>query len=304
MAEFVRLMEGPTILFDPEDERIEELWESEEWLMQPVPEGRRYQCLLEEDGEFHFQNRDPESQLPQLGRRIGHIVDELRTHKLPPNTLIDGFIVSRTNDSILTSQMIEQSEIGSLRLQQEHGQLEYLVWDVIFLKDEELFEYPLFDRRLKMTELFKKRKCVRLIEGFDLRKKEAYDKMKEHYRSFTFKQLGSSYHFGRIMTWKVLRRTESHLVVITDVNEGKGRFTGMCGSLGVGQYMDGELRRITNISGLDNDDRLDFFRNRDQYVGRVIEIKASGRSDDNFFDARYYRLRFDKKPEDCVFERQ
>jgi ATP-dependent DNA ligase len=300
-AEFVDLMQSKPFKSDLEEGALEEFWQSDEWVLEPDVNGRRCQCLITEKG-IEFTGRTKDYRKLDISRRANHIVRQLEKLELPTNTLFDGFLLGQNNYAY-TVQLIELSDIQSIALQEQQGNLNYVIHDVIYRNNEEVSYFAYKERREILEKLIVPKKNIWLSTVIKDQKKEQYEKLKDEYDNFTFKMVEAPYIFGKSAYWRSLKRIRNYFAVIMSINEGQGRFEKMCGSLTVGQYREGKLVELVNIGGaMDFDDRIEFFDKKETYLGKVVEIKTTGRSEESFYDARFYRLRFDKKPEDCVFE--
>lgn len=267
MPDFVELMEGVPINISVESDRMEMYWYSNEWILEPAA-GRRVQCLIDSRTSFSTKTKTGTIEL-----NVPHIIDDLQ--QIPKNTLLDGFI---TDDNS-----------------------QFVVSDVIFWNDNSLAENSLFDRKIQLKTIVQT-KNVRLSQTFFDLKHDNYEKLKDTYDTFYFKNLDSPYHFGRSRTWRIFKEPKSFFVVIMGVTEGKGKIKNMCGAFQIGQYKDNQLTHITNVSGMSNEDRVRFYQQREQLINKVIEIKAFSRTKTSFDEARFYRLRDDIDPKSCIFQ--
>jgi ATP-dependent DNA ligase len=85
---------------------------------------------------------------------------------------------------------------------------------------------------------------------------------------------------------------------IVGFNEGEKKYTGMLGSLqiripvGCGKWSE----RISNISGMSDDDRVYMWKNRKKLLGTIVEVeyrKISGKG--KLIEGHVYRPRPDKE---------
>jgi hypothetical protein len=73
-------------------------------------------------------------------------------------------------------------------------------------------------------------------------------------------------------------------------------------ALEAGQFRENQLVRIMNVPVHANDDRVYFFKHKNQLVNSVFEILAlSKTTDGKYEDARFLRMRPDITIQSCVF---
>jgi len=295
MVEFVKLMQGTPLRLELDDSRMEMYWQSNQWILEPIVRGRRYQCLIK-GGEVNFSTIQGNGQSPILDK-VQHIVEEIK-QIIPDNTLIDGYITANNNTN-LTLQILETSI--ERQSEDELKQLNFIISDVIYLKNKCIFENPLVERKNILKD-FKFNNYINIIDTHLNFKNKEYNKLKKIFDSFYFKDLDTPYSFKKSSKWKIINKPEIYFCVIMDILGGKnGKYKNMCSTLSVGQFKDGELKKITNVGGMSMDNRIEFFINKKKYINTVVEIKALGRSDNNFIDARFSKLRNNLTPEDCVW---
>lgn len=105
-------------------------------------------------------------------------------------------------------------------------------------------------------------------------------------------------------TWVKFKAASTEDVVVMGFEPGKGKFSGMIGSIEFGQFLDGKLIRRGSCSGMSDKERVRFTQTQDALVGKVIEIRSfgmSGRDRKGFRHPQFVRVRDDKKPKECVW---
>lgn len=296
MINFVNLMEGLNIHVDIHHELMDMYWQSDQWILEPLIIGRRQQCLIDKDN-ITFSAKSEESGSSLSINKVRHIIEDIRA-TVPDQTLIDGYITYE-NDLKKTIQIFASTDKNALSLQSEK-KMKFIVSDVIFWDNSVLFDFPLFERKQKL-KLIKQTENLKIIDFFVNRKYEVYEKLKLNYEAFYFKDFESEYTFGKSRHWKLLKEPKTFFVVIMDVLEGTGKFKNLCGALSVGQFKNGKLQYITNIGGINYDERALFFNQKQKFINKVIEIKALERTEKSFREARYVKVRDDLSLEDCKF---
>lgn len=80
-------------------------------------------------------------------------------------------------------------------------------------------------------------------------------------------------------------------------------YNGWVGSIQIGKYSNGTLVPVGNVTGLTRDLRISMTENPEQYLNRVIVIKAMEKTPDgNYRHANFKQFHADKRPEECVIK--
>lgn len=138
------------------------------------------------------------------------------------------------------------------------------------------------------------------------------DKHREYYQhiidkggeGIMLKKLTSTYLQGsrRVEYWLKRKRRETFDCVVLGFTKGKGKYEGLVGAAEVGQYINGKLKKICNVSGMSDAVRQDMTLNPLRYLNKVCELNAMEQDQKSFalIEPSWKRLRFDKSPEDCT----
>lgn len=104
-------------------------------------------------------------------------------------------------------------------------------------------------------------------------------------------------------TWVKLKASDTAEVVVVGYKPGEGKYADLIGSIEFGQYKNGVLVRKGFCSGMDDDTRIEISRNKNSYLGKVMEIRYFGKvgPEKNFRHPNFLRWRDDKLSEDCVW---
>jgi len=289
MIDFVPFMEAVNFK-DIVPEKIEEYWQSDQWGLEPTEKGRRYQFRTD---DFSFSSR---SQEPLNTQKIQHIFDELQT--LPTGCLFDGILTSGNYNE--TIQILEFPLQKCLEVQ-ERKPLYFVLTDILFCNDEDICTLPLFDRRNILTSMIREFKYSRASNIYSDKKQEMYDSLKIVYDSFYFKDLESQYSFNKSRRWRLYKEPQIFFAVVTDVIVDTGKFENMAGTLQISNYINGKLKKITNIGGMSTDDRITFFNDKEKIIGKVVEFKAQQKTNSTYSEARFVGIREDIDPQSCIF---
>jgi len=292
---FVDLMVGRSIKPDISFEKMQELWYSEQYILEPIQNGKRYQCLITDSIDWNTLNANntPKS----IRNKIIHVINKIE-EIFPKDTLLDGYI--SCGDYSKTMQILESSDEKANEIQRnEQLFLKYEIMDIIYIGGYYLFNFPLFERKRRLKEI--EGDYISIVNYVSRNKKEILEQWKNEYNSFYFKDLASEYVFGNSSKWKIYKEPQIFYGVIMNIIEGRGKYKNMAGSLEIGMYVDGELKKITNIGGMNTDQRVLFFHNSSDYIGKIVEIKALEKSKNNLLEARFENLAEDKTRNDCIF---
>ncbi len=120
------------------------------------------------------------------------------------------------------------------------------------------------------------------------------------------KKLSSPYIEGarRVNQWlKRKKRDPYDCVVIGFTKAKEGKFFGLVGAVTVGQFINGHLREICNVSGMDDRTRQDMTIDPSKYIGRACSIWAMEQDCKSLalIEPSWKGLRIDKRPQDCIY---
>lgn len=102
--------------------------------------------------------------------------------------------------------------------------------------------------------------------------------------------------------WFKLKMERTVDCIVTGFKEGKGKNIGLVGSLCVSVWKDGQLVEIANVSGMDDETRLDIDEKKD--LMRVVEVRYQNLEKNRLRQPRFVRWRTDKPVSDCTWEGQ
>lgn len=115
------------------------------------------------------------------------------------------------------------------------------------------------------------------------------------YEGIMIKDPDAPYETKRTAAWLKIKPVISVDLEIVAVEEGTGKYVGMCGAL-VCEGEDSGKKIRTNVgTGLTDEQRKDIWANRDAIIGRIVEIQADAITKDRTED-EYFSLRFPRNP--------
>jgi ATP-dependent DNA ligase len=104
--------------------------------------------------------------------------------------------------------------------------------------------------------------------------------------------------------WFKAKKSATFDCVVTGFTKGKGKYNNHIGAVKFGQYVNGKLIVLGQASGMSDMIRFDMAANPDEYVGRVVTIRAMERlRSGSLRHPIFVGLRSDKKPTDCIYNR-
>lgn len=109
----------------------------------------------------------------------------------------------------------------------------------------------------------------------------------------------------RVDYWLKRKKRDPYDCVVLGFTQAKpGKFAGLIGAVIVGQYIQGELRPICNVSGMADVTRKDMTNNPQNYIGRACSVWAMEQDKNSkaLIEPSWKCLRFDKPLEECRYE--
>jgi ATP-dependent DNA ligase len=306
MVDFIELMD-PKIL---KIEKSEQFFEDSSWILERKYNGRRIQCLNINDISFAGRYaRTGNENISSFSWKFSRISDELRSLNLPKYTLFDGEVYLPGRPISYTMQMINSDVNESIRLQEHHGHLHYVIFDVLAFDGEFLVNKSLLNRRSRLVKCLSSKLLfnVKLVEQY----KHTHEKNKlwknilnsdDDEKGVVFKFQESEYESGRSKWWRKLKKTETYDGVILNFKLHNNYPEDFVTSIEIGQYRRGRLTKVASIAGLTKEQASEFRSNMKKYIGLVVQFKSELKTDSSYKTARFDRLRYDKRPQSCIWE--
>lgn len=121
------------------------------------------------------------------------------------------------------------------------------------------------------------------------------DAIEAGFEGIMIKEIDASYECKRSVSWLKMKPFIEVSLEITNVEEGTGKNEGRLGALVCSGIDDGRDVRVNVGSGFTDDDRIEFWSNRDNLAGQVVEVRADAvtQNQDGTYSLRFPRfLRF------------
>lgn len=301
MIDFIDLMD-PSIL---RTEKSDEQFEDDNWILEPKINGRRIQCLINDDVSFAGRyGRNAHENISNFRYKFSRIYDDIYKMGLPKNTLLDGEVYLPGRPVSQTYQIINSDLNDSITLQEQYGFLVYIIFDIIAINNSWLMNNSLMDRKSKLRKVICPTCNIELIQIID-DKAEYWQRIRKsnnEEKGVVFKHVESEYESKKSKWWKKLKDSETYDGVIMSFKFNERYPEDFVSSIKVGQYRRNALVEVANVSGLTKEQASDFRSKLEYYTGKVIQFKSESKTSSSYKNPRFDCLRLDKLPQSCLWE--
>lgn len=243
--------------------------------------------------------------------KFDHIINALKD--IPGNFILDGEVVDIKATVRIAGKDVPLSRWAGvqsvLSSNDKKNSLSFVVFDCLMADGKDFRALPDVLRRKKAESLVKaaKSKHILLTVRWERYDEKIYNALVDAgAEGAIIKNPLASYRSGRrpTETWVKLKPFSTADVVIMGYKPGEGSFKGLVGAVEFGQYKNGRLVARSRCSGMDFALRQELTKNGKNYLRRVMEIRYMGLTDDgNFRHPVFSRLRDDKSPEMCTWDK-
>jgi len=305
MSKFVKLMHPRTISYDEFQKKLPKLLASNDYSMEEDIDGVRHQILIDDVGNIKFAFKDGVTKhTTDFRNKFKHLVTQIQSMKLPNNTLLEGNLFFSGGFAKL--MIIINYDIHIALMEQIKVKVDFICTDLVFLNNESIHEFTLFERREILEDIFSTQELenIHLLDTYTKNKESVYKKImtdNECSMGVVFK-LNVPYHFG--ITMKVIKYRKEGIidVVIMDIIEGQGKFANMAGSIIIGVLNNEKLERVGTVDTMTESQRRNFFNNKQKYIHNVITVRVYTYADNGQITSSFVSLQDKKNIEDCKFE--
>ena len=112
----------------------------------------------------------------------------------------------------------------------------------------------------------------------------------EGYEGLMIKPINDIYECKRSHAWLKIKPFIEVTLTVTDIQEGTGKHEGRLGAFSVEGEDDGKFFSLSVGSGLTDEDREKFWKEKDSLKGQLIEIRADAVTQS--VEGEHYSLRF------------
>jgi DNA ligase-1 len=238
---------------------------------------------------------------------------EAELEKLPPGTILDGEIVSLSDqDCTAVTNVLGKSVTQTIKQQRE--KLTYVVFDILEVAGVDARNNVLEDRIRVLRRAFERceinKSLVTSVVQQPCEEAAYLTLIASGHEGVIVKDLAKPYASGkRGHGWfKIKATVEVDMVVMALPIDGKGQFEGQVGRMVLGQYVDGELAERAKVKCPDNVTHRAATDRPQDFLGRVCSIKhygltqATGSEEITFRHPTFVRWREDKPAVDCVYD--
>ena len=278
----------------------ESLFDNADYVAEPKLDGARYQLFLDDDGQVYLYSR---RNYPRLNK-AANVPHFAKHYSGLEGTVLDGEVMlpnqKQLGDTTGLLNMLPKKAVAE---QEKRGKLKYHVFDILFLRGEDVRSKPYKERR-KMLELT----CLQLNNpDFIWPVPQCEDKpyyfkavIDDGGEGIVLKHLNSSYG----VNWVKVKRRSDFSAIITGFQEGKGKYENNLGALVFSVYHYGKLIEIGKCSGMTDELRLDIWQNQSAFLGKVIDFFAQTVTiDKRMRHPVFHRVRNDLNPLTCTWEK-
>jgi len=306
MIDFIKLMD-PSIL---RIEKCDECFQEDYWSLEPKINGRRIQSLVGDDISFAGRyGREAKENISDFRYKFSKIHDDIKKMGLPKNTLFDGEIHLKGKSVSLVHKILNSDLNDSITLQEQHGFLTYVIFDVMAIDGKWLLDCDLLSRKSKLSSLIDETCNIEIIksinnysEKFAYWKKLLKSNVEE--KGVVFKFIDSCYEVTNKKSkyWRKLKEAETYDAVIIDFKFSTADPDNFVSSILVAQYKRTKLVEVASVSGLTREDANYFRMNVEKLKGKVIQFISETKTSSSYKNARFDCLRLDKSPRTCIWE--
>ena len=275
----------------------EEYLSSSDWVAEPKLDGSRYMLYLDEDGAVHLYSRrdfpriDKALNLPHVAKRYAGL----------EGTVLDGEVLANDAEKLGdTTGIMNSLPAKAVARQETEGKLVYHVFDCLFWKGNDIRQKPLCFRRAaaQMAIDLMENPHVVLVPQTDDKDGLFRRIVGAGGEGTVLKNLNSPYG----VNWVKNKRVADFSVVISGYKPGQGKYAGSLGAVAVSVEKDGKLVEVGFASGRTDAERDDIWKNRETYLGRVVDISAQEvTKDGRLRHPRWLRFRDDVNADTCTF---
>lgn len=304
---------------DPTASIPSKIWNDPNTIVERKLDGHRFKMHIFAEGN-RFDSRRPSVAGGLFVEKTDN-APHLRDYVIPElaGTVLDGELCAGKDSNSVAHAL------GSHASDEEKKALTYVVFDIIMFKGENVTSKTDKVRRALLELCFKntllgKSSSIELMVRpesmtVEQKKKTLLDALAAGEEGVMIKDTGKPYGKG----WTKVKKEARYDVIVTgydppeqfsmkkgDTEPTETKFfkMGWIGAIKFGQVCsDGVIKEMGKCSGMTDDVREDFSRNREKYIGSVIEIAAQERfPTGKFRHPRFIRLRAGEKlANDCIY---
>jgi ATP-dependent DNA ligase len=287
-----------------------------DYVMEPKLDGMRLQFVVDETGVrvLTRSGKPAKGKLPHIEMLLQHHYDEYGT-----DFILDGEAVyldkNGAPDFNLTMRIMGSGAVKAVDKQLEHGSVSFMAFDLPYY-GEDLRDKMLWFRRILLAAM-----CsyfngdgiwIKVVEQLDPTQ-DNLEKIIDLYKEGAVLKNKDGTYGGR-KAWLKYKVSLDADVVVMGYTPGTGKYEDLIGAVVFGQYKpynefgDRRLTERGQCSGMTDEQRADFAKHGDKYLGKVMVIGhmgfASPSNDAGFRHPQFKHFRDDKAPAQCLWDNQ
>jgi bifunctional non-homologous end joining protein LigD len=217
--------------------------------------------------------------------------------KLYEGTVLDGELIADSWNQTMHLAAMSGVHDGD-------GRLNFIVFDLVYLMGKNLKDQPWSVRRNlleKVLKPFTNDTSMLALSGLlPLDKSELQRIWDNGGEGVIIKRKDAPYEPGGRHYWQKLKLIETAEAFILGYTPGQGKYSDTIGAVILGQYVDGKIQKVTQVSGMTDEVRRAF---TDDNIGDVVEFEHYGKTvNTSYRHPQFKRFRPDKAKEDCTWE--
>lgn len=180
-----------------------------------------------------------------------------------------------------------------------------LLFDIMQFKGRLLTMFTLATRRDVLTEVCPHETWVQPTESSPRWSEDIYDAyVKAGGEGLMVKNRASIYVPGKrpTQTWYKVKKFNTLDVIILGFQGGQGKYEGQIGAVRFGLYDDGKLCEVGQTSGMTDEMRRTMTTYKEDFIGKVMEIRYFGLTAGTPRHPQYLRMRDDRTPRSCTLD--
>lgn len=251
-------------------------------------------------GRLQIWNRHGQNK-GRLGAQSGLRDELLAMGTAIPNlyegTVLDGELVADSWNSTMHLLAVGGGNDGA-------GKLNFVVFDLVYLMGQNLKDQPWSVRRELLEQLlnpFVTDDSLLMVSKLLPPDKSELQRIWDNGgEGVIIKRKNSPYAPGDRKYWQKLKLIDTAEAIITGYTKGQGKYHDTIGAVELSQYVNGQLKRVTQVSGMTDEVRRSL---NESDLGRVVELEHYGKTvNTSYRHPQWKRFRDDKAPEDCTWE--
>lgn len=296
-------------------------WQQQRWIVQEKYDGSLYLCRITSEGLSFTSRRlsvkdgkpvDKTANLPHFAPKTR---DFTRFLKLMDGTLVLGEILAPSHSFKDTMAVMGSSAEKAIARQEQNGWLQYLIFDCVFFRGQDLCSWSLANRMSHADIVMRTwwpylrrglADCLQIAPYKGAAHPDAYYRqiVAQGGEGVMMKDLTAPYGRGVVKCKKV----QDVSVVLTGFTEGAGKYAGQIGAALFSVYCGKDLVEVGQCSGMTDSVRQDMTAKPVSYLMQVMDVTCQPPDNPAEFQAgkhrlrhpRFVRMRRDLSPRQCT----